>query len=476
MIIKKAKWTIDKVILILAFGSFVLISFTFLLMDLLGHNVSMHFNTSALFLFFISTLSILFFSLQNNAFSFILSLSLTLAFSQRIVILYLFPDQLEFTSKLNFSVMDISNSLLFYSSSVLSLLVGCLLARFFPKICFSLTNKKVQEETVINFFFLRLKTEYFFNIIISTYVITLLLKFFVIVVYGIGLTGLIHTSDQSLYHWISSRSGTINGYALLSLIVMYNYGYQNRIRGVTILYVLENLVMASRSFLFSMIEIFASAYYLLGIRIKTKNIILSSIVVLLFAGLIYTAVTAIRGYLITGDLYFSNINPLFTISKGFGAFDELLLWMDMPANLYEKSIGFIPDMKLFINSFTIGEIFPMPEQVNLGKLMVAYGRNANFDIFALGGHAENAGAFATTYIYVGFFGGILYWFLLGLGMTLLVKSNLNLFWKYAFIVTFGYGPGYAFWVTFMGLIQPLALIGFVLLLHQIYKVILVFLN
>ena len=94
--------------------------------------------------------------------------------------------------------------------------------------------------------------------------------------------------------------------------------------------------MASRSFLFSMIEIFASAYYLLGIRIKTKNIILSSIVVLLFAGLIYTAVTAIRGYLITGDLYFSNINPLFTISKGFGAFDELLLWMDMPANLYEK--------------------------------------------------------------------------------------------------------------------------------------------
>ena len=44
----------------------------------------------------------------------------------------------------------------------------------------------------------------------------------------------------------------------------------------------------------------------------------------------------------------------------------------------------------------------MPEQVNLGKLMVAYGRNANFDIFMLGGHAENAGAFATTYIYVGF--------------------------------------------------------------------------
>ena len=162
MIFKKAKWTIDKAILILAFGSFVLISFTFLLMDLLGHNVSMHFNTSALFFFFISTLSILFVSLQNNAFAFILSLSLTLAFSQRIVILYLFPDQLEFTSKLDFSVMEISNSLLFYSSSVLSLLVGCLLARFFPKIRFSLTNTKVQEKSVINFFFFKTENGIFF--------------------------------------------------------------------------------------------------------------------------------------------------------------------------------------------------------------------------------------------------------------------------------------------------------------------------
>ena len=35
-------------------------------------------------------------------------------------------------------------------------------------------------------------------------------------------------------------------------------------------------------------------------------------------------------------------------------------------------------------------------------------------------------------------------------MTLLVKSNLNLFWKYAFIVTFGYGPGYAFLGDFYG--------------------------
>ena len=224
-----------------------------------------------------------------------------------------------------------------------------------------------------------------------------------------------------------------------------------------------------------MIQVFVTTYYLLEIRIKTKQIILSSIVTLLFAGFIYIALTVLRGYLLTGEVYFTNLNPLFSISSQFGSFDELLLWMDMPAMLYEKSIGFIPDMKLFINSFTIGEFFPMPEQVNLGKLMVAYGRNADFDIFALGGHAENAGAFATTYIYVGFFGGVLYWFLLGLGLTLLVKSNLHLFWKYAFILTFGYGPGYAFWATFMGLIQPLALIGFVLLLSQMYKTMLAFL-
>ena len=305
--------------------------------------------------------------------------------------------------------------------------------------------------------------------------ITVLLKFFVIFTSGVGLTGSIHTADQSLYHWISSRSAVINGYALFCLIVLGKYGYQNRMREITILYVLENLLMASRSFLFSMIQVFVTTYYLLEIRIKTKHIILSSIVILLFSALIYLAVTALRDYLLTGGVYFGTYNPLFSISHGFGMFEPLLLWMDMPEIFYEKSIGFIPDMKLFINSFTIGDFFPMPEQLNLGKLMVAYGRNVEFDIFALGGHAENAGALATTYIYVGFFGGVLYWFLLGLGMTLLVKSNLHLFWKYAFVLVFGSGPGYAFWATFMGLIQPLLLIGVLLLLYQIYKMVLAFL-
>ena len=54
---------------------------------------------------------------------------------------------------------------------------------------------------------------------------------------------------------------------------------------------------------------------------------------------------------------------------------------------------------MFINSFAIGDIISDPNRVNLGKLMVQYGRQDDFDIFALAGHSENAGAFATTYIY-----------------------------------------------------------------------------
>tara|TARA_B110001452_G_scaffold230024_1_gene206176 strand:- start:295 stop:576 length:282 start_codon:yes stop_codon:yes gene_type:complete len=55
MTAKIENWSIDKAILILAYGRVVLISFTFLLMDLLGQNASMYFNSSALFFSLYST-------------------------------------------------------------------------------------------------------------------------------------------------------------------------------------------------------------------------------------------------------------------------------------------------------------------------------------------------------------------------------------------------------------------------------------
>jgi hypothetical protein len=300
--------------------------------------------------------------------------------------------------------------MLFYLVCVFSVFTGFFISNYFPNLKFQ--DKKHKDKAIsdyITFFFFNLKTTKFLSIIIKFYFICVVLKFIIISTTGIGLTGATHTADQSLLHWLSSRSAVIGGYAFFSVLLLNELDKKTKLKKIFfIFYFLENLLMASRSFFLSIIQYITVSYYFLKKAIKPIYILLALTLLITSSAFYYTLITVLRNYLLSGELYISDDTILFSISRGFSQLEPLFLWIDMPSNLYQESIGLFSDFKLFINSFAIGDLIPDPNRVNLGKLMVQYGRQGDFDIFALAGHSENPGAFATTYIYLGIYGGMVY--------------------------------------------------------------------
>jgi hypothetical protein len=445
-----------------------------LILHVTSLTTSPYYATPALIYFFLSTIFIYFIALENTAATFVVSFTLTTAFSQRFIVTYFYPENLDFTNHLQFTPDELNFSMLFYSVCVAAALGGLFIANFFPKIRFS----KAQREAVqlnqyleyIQFFGFKLNSIKFLRIVVNFYLILVVLKIFIISTTGIGLTGASHTSDQSLMHWLSSRSGVIGGYAFFSVLLLRKYEKETKLLKIFFtFYFLENLLMASRAFFLSLAQGFTVSFYVLKKRIEIKYIIIGIIILLLSATLYYTALSVLRGYLLTGEIYISQESAFFGISRGFSQLEPLFLWIDMPSKLYEGSVGFFADIKLFVNSFAIGDLISDPDRVSLGKLMVQYGRQDDFDIFALAGHSENPGALATTYMYLGLYGGVIYWFLLGIFLKVLDRSDVHLFWKFAFITSFAYGPVYTLYTTWAALITPMVLIGFAVVMYELIK-------
>jgi oligosaccharide repeat unit polymerase len=472
----RAIWTLGKPFLMLTYGTFVVVAFMMMLTHITGLTTSPYYSLATLACFFASTVFIYFIALENSAATFILSFTLTTAFSQRFIVTYFYPENLDYTGHLEFTKAELEYSLFFYTACVGAALVGFICGKFIPSIRISsrpvTANNDDNEFDYIRFFGFRLKSIKFLRIVVFFYLILVVLKILIISITGIGLTGATHTADQSLFHWLSSRSGVIGGYALFAVLLLKQYDKKTKIgRLFFFFYFLENLVMASRSFFLSIVQGLTVSFYVMKKRIKTKYIVFAIIGLIFSVTGYYMALTILRGYLLTGEIYISDESILLNISRGFSQLEPLYLWIDMPAKLYEGSVGFFSDIVLFINSFAIGDIIPDPGRLNLGKLMVQYGRQDDFDIFALAGHAENPGAFATTYMYLGFFGGMVYWLLLGFCLKILDKARIHLFWKFAFVNSFAFGPAYTLYTTGSALIAPMLLIGFAVMVYEAFRVI-----
>ena len=460
-------WTIPKPLLQYAYGSFVLIALFILIIDLLGITENQFYTSLTIFLFFLSTVLIYFVAMQNTVATFVMSFTLTTAFSQRYIITYFYPGEIDFTEVLDFTTAELEYSTFFYLCCAFTMFLGFLLGKQIKRETETLEKESFHSQH-INFFFLKLNTLRFLKIIVVLYCVLVIIKILVISITGIGLTGVVHSSSQTGLHWLSSRSGSIGIYAFFSAMYLHSADKNNSIKKVFILFfIVENIVMASRALLLALSQSFVMSYYVLKKGIQKKYIIYGSLFIVIFGGGYYVILTGLRSYLQLGDFYINTENVFLTISGGFSQLDPLYLWMDMPKVLYENSVGFLSDIRLFVNSFVIGELFPDTERLNLGKLMVLYGRGSNFDIFSLGGHAENPGTFAVTYMYLGFLGGVLYWFFHGLLLTLIDRSQIHIFWKFSLVAAFGFGPSYALYTHFSILIMPMLLILFALIVYEL---------
>ena len=104
-------WTIPKPLLQYAYGSFILIALFMLLIDLLGIMENQFYTSLTIFSFFLSTVLIYFISLQNTVATFVMSFTLTTAFTQRYIITYFYPGEIAFTEVLDFTTAEKDNIL-----------------------------------------------------------------------------------------------------------------------------------------------------------------------------------------------------------------------------------------------------------------------------------------------------------------------------------------------------------------------------
>ena len=457
--------TIPKSFLQISYGFVVLVSLFILIINILELHSNVFYSNYTLFLFFVFSLLTYKIALENTVETFILSFTLVTAFSQRIIITYFFPDSIDYQTRLEFTYYELEYAMLFLTLCIGTSLFGFLIARKYSFKFFN-TNYRLKNN-YINFIFLRFRVIRFLKSVIWFYIILVILKAFIMVVFGVGITGVVHSSDQSLIHWFSTRSIVLKDYALLGVLILL---FQKKIKSLAklffIIYFFESILSASRSIILSIVQSVIIIYYILKKEIKLKYILFSVLAVLILGGASYVLFTMIREYFISGNFGFEFESIILLISRSFSQFEPLLLWMEMPDELYSSSVGFLPDMVAFINSFYIGDLIVDNERINLGKLMVQYGRQADFNIFALGGHAENAGPFGITFIYLGFFGGAIYWFVQSFILATLMNSKIHSFWKFFFITFFAFGPSYYLYTNIIFIIQPLIILGFGLILFD----------
>ena len=457
--------TIPKSFLQISYGSFVLASLLILIINIIDLHNNVFYSNFTLFLFFIFSILVYKIALENTVETFILSFMLVTAFSQRIIITYFFPDSIDYQTKLEFTYYELEYAMLFLTLCIGTSLLGFLTARKYSFKIFD-TNSLVKNK-YINFFVLKFKTIRFLKSVIWFYIILVILKAFIMFVLGVGFTGVIHNSDQTLLHWLSTRSIVVKDYALLGVLILL---FEKKIKLLAkvffAFYFFESILAASRSILLSIVQSVVIIYYILKKEIKLKYILFAISVVVILGGVSFVLFTMIREYFISGNFQFEFDSIILLISRSFSQFEPLLLWMEVPVELYSSSVGFFPDLVAFVNSFYVGDLILDNERVNLGKLMVQYGRQTDFNIFALGGHAENAGPFGITFIYLGLFGGAIYWFVQSFILTTLMNSKIHSFWKFVFITFFAFGPSYYLYVNIIFLLQPLIVLGFGLILFD----------
>ena len=210
--------TIPKSFLQISYGSLVLASLFILIINIVELHSNVFYSNYTLFLFFIFSIFTYKIALENTVETFILSFTLVTAFSQRIIITYFFPDSIDFQTKLEFTYYELEYAMLFLTLCAGASLLGFLAARNYSfKI---IDNNSSTKNKFINFFFFKFKTTRFLKSVIFFYIALVILKFLIMLISGVGFTGLIHNSDQTLLHWLASRSVVVKDFAMLAILML----------------------------------------------------------------------------------------------------------------------------------------------------------------------------------------------------------------------------------------------------------------
>jgi hypothetical protein len=268
-----------------------------------------------------------------------------------------------------------------------------------------------------------------------------LVKLYVLFFTGVGFTGLTYDSAQSLLKWFSDL---VDVFSFLLFFVLFT---ENKLKSsiyfkiAFVLFVVSSLILSSRALPFVLLVnyLMISGLFKYKIKSSTKMYIflgfLGSILVL------YPMITGIRNFIIAGSFDpFQNFSLIiFKFSQRLSFFDPTTLWLTFPRDQIPVNLTIYGEIVDTINRFWIGELIPLPDRVEISKLMVLYGRGFG-NLTELGGHAENLGPFSILWLYFGTWGSFIYYFFFVIVQLRIMDSKMHVFAKYGFLFFYSIGP------------------------------------
>jgi hypothetical protein len=450
--------------------NFIFSLFIFTSVVLLEYQHRLYSELSVFLMLFTSILLLTLSLVKNVAVLWVILLSILYFFSRYIVI-YFFPELMDYDSYVNFSKKDIEGALWHYSLSILGLLFAYVfsLLRLKPRPIFrkiSLSYDYINVfGIVVNFNFL---VKLFLYMGISLVIFRMLLIFYS----SIGLTGSFFTADITYLIRIAGLSSILL-YPVFFLYVyfsikergIWNKSY-NIARFAMVVQILNLIIMSSRALILNLILNVLLAFLILNVKFKFKHFIMAFAMLLFAVFIFYPVVTNLRSALLTGD--YMHIfeggriyqDLIVKISGRLGvAYESWILWY---SKFYElmpiyDSFFFVDDIFRLINTFSVGDIFSVSDRVPVDKLQMVIGRGFSPSLVNdLGGGGESPGPLSMVWFYLAEY-GFFYWFFLYLILIKISSSTAHPFWKFIFIGTLSTGPT-------ENIIMPVSLFTFLVIL------------
>lgn len=368
-------------------------------------------------------------SLFRNFITDLISITLTAFLTQRIVVIYCWPQEMEYQRswylRLSFDNEVMFHTVLFYFFCTLAIALAGAVAlsrkRTRKPAPFLVNADGEQVLPPVTFFGRQMSFERFSEMCSWIIIIGFLLNSYVLFVQGLGFTGQSVTRDTSVIRRLSTMGDSLGIFNILATVVFWKHIRHHK----SIIYALVLsqfggiILAASKGGQIGLFLNLITALYIARGSVPPKLVKYSFLMILFTAFVYYNVAMQLRNFILAYQLggevtsYYSApvSDVLFAFSQRLGGFDWLASTMKVGREMYYPSTNLVLDLKESVNALIPGDIFAAPsDYVPISKLIPHLTRGIPVDT-ALGGHNEILGGLGTAYVYFGDWGGPLAMFI-----------------------------------------------------------------
>jgi len=396
--------------------------------------------------FFLSLILVLM-SFFKNFFLDLVVLLMELFFIQRIIVLNFWPEEMLYSKWLIVSSEDYMTSIIFITSCMGAVFIGF----FGANLLLGKKNNQENNENFdnVNLFIGKISFESLFKNYALLYITMQIMQLFLLLFTGIGVKGYDFDMSWTIFYRIITF---FDNTWFLAFIVLLKKDFPPTINRLAkysvVIFILLLFLKTAKGALVSVFLTFIISTYFVKHEIPKKYFGYGFLIVLFVSLVYYPLMLIIRigvvGYLYEGAkivesigeelkiLNFQVFSSVLKFSLRLSEFDWLVAFVNVGREAFPDYIGLKVEIFDIINTFFLPNYKPIDTSgyIVMSKLMpmVFYGAS----IEQLTGHGENMGIAGMAYLYFGFIGGIVFFFLWSLISIKLLQSKLNIIWKILF--------------------------------------------